>query len=515
MQDASRRSPVPGGTARLQVQDVTKTYPGVRALDAMSLRVRPGEVHALLGENGAGKSTLLKTISGVQKPDTGTVSIDGRLLTLDGPLDARRAGIAMIHQELQQVPELTVAQNMFLGRPLRRGLFTDRAQQEAKALAVLRSLDPAIRPDMPIKQLKVAQRQIVEIGRALLENARLIAMDEPTSSLTPSEFERLAEVIAELSASGVSIVYVSHKMDEVFRVCTRATVMRDGRLVGELDLADTTEAAVVNMMVGRTLATATHRSFAGAETVLNVRGLGAGTRVVDASFELRRGEVLGIAGLIGAGRTELLRLIAGADRASTGTVTLNGRQLTLRGTRSAIAAGIGLVPEERKRDGIVPQRSVVNNIALPSMRHFAPRGLIRRRELRRCATEILSGINLRPMQIDRPIRLFSGGNQQKAIIARWIAAGTQVLLFDEPTRGIDIGAKAEIYTLIERLAAEGRSVIVVSSELPEILRVADRVLVMRQGRIAAELGREELSEQAIVAHAIPQSVAAPAPTLRS
>ena len=505
MQDASSGSHGQDGTLRLHVQDVTKTYPGVRALDVMSLNVRPGEVHALLGENGAGKSTLLKTISGVQKPDAGSVSMDGRLLTLDGPLDARRAGIAMIHQELQQVPELTVAQNMFLGRPLRRGLFTDRAGQEAKAAAVLRSLDPTIRPDAPIRQLKVAQRQIVEIGRALLENARLIAMDEPTSSLTPSEFERLAEVIAELSAQGVSIVYVSHKMDEVFRVCSRATVMRDGRLVGELDLADATEASVVNMMVGRALATATHTSFATPETVLSVRGLGSGTRVVDASFDLHRGEVLGIAGLIGAGRTELLRLIAGADRATSGTVTLNDRKLTLRGTRSAIAAGIGLVPEERKRDGIVPQRSVVNNIALSSMSRFAPRGMIRRRDLRRRATEILTSINMRPMQIDRPIRLFSGGNQQKAIIARWIAADTQVLLFDEPTRGIDIGAKAEIYTLIERLVAEGRSVIVVSSELPEILRVADRVLVMRQGRIAATLGRDELSEQAIVSHAVPQS----------
>ncbi|WP_419728971.1 sugar ABC transporter ATP-binding protein [Lichenicola sp.] len=494
---------------RLQVQDVTKTFPGVRALSAMSLRVRPGEVHALLGENGAGKSTLLKTISGVQKPDSGTVSLDGRVLTLDGPLDARRAGIAMIHQELQQVPELTVAQNMFLGRPLRRGLFTDRAQQEAKAAAVLQSLDPAIRPDAPIRTLKVAQRQIVEIGRALLENAQVIAMDEPTSSLTPSEFLRLAEVIADLSASGVSIIYVSHKMDEVFRVCSRATVMRDGQLVGELDLAETTESAVVNMMVGRTLAAATHSSFATTETVLSVRNLGSGTKVLNASFDLHRGEVLGIAGLIGAGRTELLRLVAGADRSSSGTVTLNGRRLSLRSTRSVIAAGIGLVPEERKRDGIVPQRSVVNNIALSSMSRFAPRGLIRRRALRKRATEILTGINLRPMQIDRPIRLFSGGNQQKAIIARWIAADTQVLLFDEPTRGIDIGAKAEIYALIERLAAEGRSMIVVSSELPEILRVADRVLVMRQGRIAAELGREELSEQAIVAHAIPQSAADP------
>ena len=491
---------------RLEIQGVTKSFPGVKALSDMSLRVRPGEVHALLGENGAGKSTLLRTMSGVMKPDAGSLAVDGIELTLRSPLDARRAGIAMIHQELQQVPELSVAQNMFLGRALRQGgLFVDRARQEALAAEVLAPLDPTIRPDAPIRSLKVAQRQIVEIARALLENARIIAMDEPTSSLTPNEFERLAVVIRDLAARGVSVIYVSHKMDEVFKTCSRATIMRDGKLVSEVDLGATTEAAVVAMMVGRELAVAQHRSSARSETVLSVRNLTAGTRVVDASFDLCRGEVLGIAGLIGAGRTELLRLIAGADRRSAGTITVNGRALTRPGTRAAIAAGIGLVPEERKRDGIVPQRSVVNNMALPSMARFAPRGLVRRRQLRAEAARILADINLRPMQIDRPIRLFSGGNQQKGIIARWIAAGTQILLFDEPTRGIDIGAKAEIYTLIERLAAEGNSVVVVSSELPEILRLSDRVLVMRQGRIAAELGRDQLSEQAIVAHAVPQS----------
>ena len=494
---------------RLHIEHLTKAFPGVKALSDMSLRIRPGEVHALLGENGAGKSTLLRTMSGVMKPDKGTIAVDGQILSPRTPLDARRAGIAMIHQELQQVPELTVAQNMFLGRSMRRGgLFVDRAKQEAAASGALARLDPAIRPDAPIKSLKVAQRQIVEIARALLENARIIAMDEPTSSLTPSEFERLAAVIAGLASQGVSIIYVSHKMDEVFKVCSHSTIMRDGQLVGEVDLRTTTESAVVAMMVGRELAVAHHRSSARPETVLSVRNLTSGIRVVDASLDLRRGEVLGIAGLIGAGRTELLRLIAGADRPTSGSITLNGRILAKHGTRAAIAAGIGLVPEERKRDGIIPQRSVVNNMALPSMHRFAPRGWIQRRKLRSEAATILKTINLRPLQIDRPIRLFSGGNQQKGIIARWIAANTQILLFDEPTRGIDIGAKAEIYGLIESLAAQGKSVIVVSSELPEIIRLADRVLVMRQGRIAAELQRDELTEQAIVAHAVPQSALA-------
>ena len=302
-------------TLRLNIEHLTKTFPGVKALSDMSLRIRPGEVHGLLGENGAGKSTLLRTMCGVLKPNSGTIAVDGQVLTVRGPLDARRAGIAMIHQELQQVRELTVAQNMFLGRSLRRGsVFVDRAAQEKAAAQALAALDPAIRADAQIKSLKVAQRQIVEIGRALLENARIIAMDEPTSSLTPTEFERLAVVIADLAARGVSIIYVSHKMDEVFKVCSRATIMRDGQLVGEVDLKETTESAVVAMMVGRELAVAHHRSSATSETVLSVNNLTSGTKVVDASFELRRGEVLGIAGLIGAGRTELLRLIAGADR---------------------------------------------------------------------------------------------------------------------------------------------------------------------------------------------------------
>src|ERR1700761_3217939 len=272
---------------RLNIEHVTTPFSGVKALSDMSLRIRPGEIHALLGENGAGKSTLLRVMCGVLKPNSGTVALDGRTLALRGPLDARRAGIAMIHQELQQVPELTVAQNMFLGRSLKRGsIFVDRAAQEAAAAKALAPLDPSIRPDAPIRTLKVAQRQIVEIARALLENARIIAMDEPTSSLTPSEFERLAVVIASLAAKGVSIIYVSHKMDEVFKVCSRATVMRDGQLVGEVDLRETTESAVVAMMVGRELAVAQHHSSATSEVVLSLDKLTSGTKVIDATFEL-------------------------------------------------------------------------------------------------------------------------------------------------------------------------------------------------------------------------------------
>ncbi|ADV10519.1 sugar ABC transporter ATP-binding protein [Mesorhizobium sp. M7A.F.Ca.CA.001.09.2.1] len=491
---------------RLQFQGISKLFPAVRALDGVSFSVGAGEIHGLLGENGAGKSTLLRILSGVYRPTAGSVLIDGKPVTLVNPVAARAAGVAMIHQELQQVPRLSVAQNMFLGHPLTRGaIFVARREQERRAAEALAAIDPSIDPAAPLGTLKVAQRQIVEIARALLDRARIVAMDEPTSSLTPSEFERLAQVITGLARDGVAVVYVSHKLDEVFGICRRATIMRDGVVVDSVDLNDLSEKAVVAMMVGRELAQEQHNSHATNKVMLSARGLSSATKVRNVSFDLHRGEVLGIAGLVGSGRTELLRLLAGADRATAGTIAIDGKAARFFSPRDAIAAGVGLVPEERKREGIVPLRSITSNMALASMAVFAPRGLIDHARLKQVAAEKMSRVNLRPFLLDRPIRLFSGGNQQKAIIGRWLAAGTRILLFDEPTRGIDVGAKAEIYHLIEELAAEGHAVVVVSSELPEVIRLADRVLVMRDGTIAAELDRANLSEQAIAAHAIPQT----------
>ncbi|TCM53225.1 monosaccharide ABC transporter ATP-binding protein (CUT2 family) [Rhizobium sp. PP-F2F-G48] len=490
--------------ARLRFQGITKAFPGVKALSDVSFDVQPGEIHGLLGENGAGKSTLLRILSGVFKPTSGTVLVDEIPVTFKKPMDARTAGIAMIHQELQQVPHLTVAQNMFLGHSVTKagGLLVARREQERRAAEALAMLDPGIDPGAPISTLKVAQRQIVEIGRALLDKARIIAMDEPTSSLTPSEFERLAEVIARLAASGVSIVYVSHKMDEVFRICQRASIMRDGRLIDVVDLSKVSHTDVITMMVGRELMQDAHVSHATPTVKLQAKNL-TSPKIRDVSFSVRKGEVVGIAGLVGSGRTELLRLIAGVDRLSGGSLEIDGKPVTLANPRDAIAAGIGLVPEERKRDGIVPGRSVALNMALASLPAFSRSGFISKGRLKTTANDLLKRVNLRPFLLDRPIRLFSGGNQQKAIIARWLAARSEILLFDEPTRGIDVGAKSEIYHLIEALAAEGRSIVVVSSELPEVIRLSDRVLVMRDGQIAAELPREGLSESVIVAHAIP------------
>ncbi|RUT92740.1 sugar ABC transporter ATP-binding protein, partial [Mesorhizobium sp. M7A.T.Ca.US.000.02.2.1] len=379
---------------RLQFKGISKLFPAVRALHEVSLSVGAGEIHGLLGENGAGKSTLLRILSGVYRPTAGSVLIDGKPVTLANPVAARAAGVAMIHQELQQVPRLSVAQNMFLGHPLTRGgIFVASREQERRAAEALAAIDPSIDPAAPLGTLKVAQRQIVEIARALLDRARIVAMDEPTSSLTPSEFERLAQVITGLARDGVAVVYVSHKLDEVFGICRRATIMRDGIVVDSVDLKDLSEKAVVAMMVGRELAQEHHNSHATNKVMLSARGLSSATKVRNVSFDLHRGEVLGIAGLVGSGRTELLRLLAGADRATAGTIAIDGKAARFAGPRDAIAAGIGLVPEERKREGIVPLRSITSNMALASMNVFAPRGVIDHTRLKQVAVDRMSRVN--------------------------------------------------------------------------------------------------------------------------
>lgn len=493
---------------RLALIGMTKKFPGIVALDDVTFEVMDGEVHGLLGENGAGKSTLLNILSGVRPGESGRIEIDGTHTDVKVPLDAREAGIAMIHQELQLVPELTVAQNIFLGRPMKKaaGLLVDTRGQLERAKKVLHELDPDIDPAEPIKNLKVAQQQIVEIARALLEDAKIIAMDEPTSSLTPSEFERLAELIEGLSNRGVSVIYVSHKMDEVFKVCSRATILRDGKRVAVVDLKDETEDSVVAKMVGREIVGATHKSFATNDEMLSVRGLGRADAVKDINFSLHKGEVLGISGLVGAGRTELLRLIAGIDVPTSGDITVKGKVLKTGNPRTAIKMGIGLVPEERKKEGIVRSRSVASNMALPSMHQFTKLGLVNHSFLHQEAKRVTSDLQLRPPNVKQAIGTFSGGNQQKAIIARWLAASTEIFLFDEPTRGIDVGAKSEIYDLIEKLAEAGKAIIVVSSEMPEVIRLSDRVLVMREGYAAAMLEQDDICEEKLAHFAITLTV---------
>ena len=488
----------------LELRAISKSYPGVRALHEVSLRVALGEVHALLGENGAGKSTLLKILNGLVRPDRGEILVDGRTATMDGPKAARAAGLAMIHQELQLVPELDVAQNLFLGSvPRRYGMFTDRARMTEAARRVLARLGAKLDVRQPVKELSTAQRQLVEIARALLWDARIIAMDEPTSALSPQEVDALVGVIDDIARSGVAVIYVSHKLDEVFRLCRRATILRDGVLVGDFGLADLTERDLVSLMVGRELNLPPRTARAGGEPVLQGRDLVWRDRVRGVSLAVRPGEILGIAGLVGAGRTELVRLLAGLERPDGGEIRLRGRVVHFRGAAAAVRAGIGLLPEDRKREGVVPLRPVVANVSLPVLGRNQFAGLVLHERLARAVRRLTQDVQLRPPDIDRPIGLLSGGNQQKAILCRWLLAKSDILIFDEPTRGIDIGAKHEIYLLIEQLADSGRAIIVVSSELPEIIRISDRVLVMREGELTAELPHGELTEQAILRHAVP------------
>jgi len=493
---------------RLSMQGMTKIYGNVAAIEGVNFTVQGGDVHALIGENGAGKSTLLNILSGVREANAGEIQVDGNIISMKNPLAARQAGIAMIHQELQHVPELSVAQNMFLGRPLTKykGMFVNKKGQYDRARTILKQLDPSIDPDEPIKNLKVAQQQIVEIARALLDEAKIIAMDEPTSSLTPTEFDRLAELIADLKSMNVAIIYVSHKMNEIFRICDRATIMRDGRQVGVVNIKDETEESIVSKMIGRKLEKVQHQSFMSEKEVLKVEGLGRGTEVLPATFCVHAGEVLGIAGLVGSGRTELLKLVAGIDSKTCGDVYVNGQLIQNLNVSSAVKAGIGLVPEDRKKEGIIKQRSVVINMALPKMHNFTRNGFIQKGKMDDVAFQVMSDLKLRPLDIEKPIGLLSGGNQQKVIIGRWIAADTEVFLFDEPTRGIDIGAKSEIYNLIERLAKEGKAIVVVSSEMQEIMRISDRVLVMREGKIAVELKNDDITEENIAQYAINEVV---------
>ncbi len=491
------------------LRDISKGFPGVQALQNVSFSVEAGQVRALIGENGAGKSTLLKILSGIYRADSGEILIKGQPVDLRTPKSARLAGIALIHQELQQIPELDVAQNMFLGNAVTRfGVITDRSAMQQRAKELLAQLDPSIDVRAKVKTLRVAQRQIVEIAKALLGEARVIAMDEPTSSLTPVEFERLVAVIERLKASGVAIIYVSHKLDEVFRVASHATILRDGKMVADVDLATTNEDVLVSMMVGRSLDIPPHQSHIQDQIVLSVRGLSRDQEVRDVSLELRKGEVLGIAGLVGSGRTELVKLLTGVDRPTAGSIVLNGKQVTFASPREAIASGIALLPEDRKKEGIIPLRSVSVNAAMPSYRKLTNIGFIKTKQLNTQVNDLARNVNLRPHDIWRAIRLFSGGNQQKAILCRWLMAGSDILVFDEPTRGIDVGAKGEIYKLIESLAEAGRSIIVVSSELPEILRLSDNVIVMRVGAKAGQLSRNELSEESIMSLAITGKIAA-------
>ena len=488
----------------LRLDGICKRFLTVTALANVGLELRRGEVHALCGENGAGKSTLMRVMSGQMQPDEGRIVFKGEAVHFNSSRDAEAAGIAMIHQELNLVPHLSVAENIYLAREPRRGLFIDRARLHADARKCLARLGIAIAPTAIVRTLSVAQRQMVEIAKALSVDAEVLIMDEPTSSLTESETGRLFTVIAELKRAGVAIVYITHRLDEMTRIVDRVTVLRDGRHVSTDDFAATTINEIVERMVGRSLdekfppRTSTPTS----EVLLSVSGLSRHGVFSDVSFELRRGEILGFSGLMGAGRTEVARAIFGADLPHAGTVRLGDQPLRVRSPRDAIRNGIAYLSEDRKGHGLVVDMTVAQNVSLANSAAVAsPLGFIRFGQEDAVAQRYIDSLGIRTPSPRQIVRLLSGGNQQKIVVAKWLFRGPRVLFFDEPTRGIDVGAKYAIYGLLDKLAAQGIGVVLISSELPEILGMTDRVAVFHAGRISAVLDTRKTSQEEIMHHA--------------
>ncbi|SOE74553.1 ABC-type sugar transport system, ATPase component [Burkholderia sp. OK233] len=491
----------------LRFENVSKIFPGVRALSGVSFEVGSGEVHGLMGENGAGKSTLLKVLGGEYQPDSGKVVIDGKDVRFANAAASIEAGVAVIHQELQYVPELSVAENLLLGRlPASRGWFSksravELARTRLEAMGV--DLDPAT----SLRKLSIAQRQMVEICKALMRNARIIALDEPTSSLSHTETEVLFRLVRQLKHEQRALIYISHRMDEIYELCDCCTVFRDGKKVAShSDLRNLPRPTLVREMVGREISDIYHfRSRNLGEVRLSVEQLAGKPLVQPASFHVRKGEIVGFFGLVGAGRSELVHLVYGSRKKQGGGVTLDGQPLRIDGPRAAIRQGIVLCPEDRKEEGIVATASVADNINISCRRHSARVGMF----LNHKKEIAMADRFIRQLQIKTPgcrqkIRYLSGGNQQKAILARWLAEpDVRVVILDEPTRGIDIGAKHEIYNVIYQLAERGCAIVVISSELPEVLGISDRVIVMREGQIAGELPREEATEQAVLSLALP------------
>jgi L-arabinose transport system ATP-binding protein len=496
-------------SALLGFDRVSKEFPGVKALADISFSVNAGSIHALMGENGAGKSTLLKILSGAYVPTSGSLVIDGKPRVFQDTADALEAEVAVIYQELHLVPEMSVAENIFLGHLPQRGGIVDRAALTAAARKQLALVGEAIDPWTKVGRLPLAQRQMVEIAKALTRGARIIAFDEPTSSLSDREVRRLFTIIRELKARGCAVLYVSHRMEEIFQLCDRITILRDGRHVETGELASLNRDAVVHRMVGRELADIynyTPRAHAGSG--LTVEGLCGRGLTEPCSFEAKAGEIFGFFGLVGAGRSELLRLIYGAEKKTSGRVLLGGREIDIMSPRVAIESGIVLCPEDRKKEGIVPVRSVLENINLSARRRKARGGILIDESWEQTnARERSAQLRVKTPSVGQLIRNLSGGNQQKVILGRWLSEPVKVILFDEPTRGIDVGAKSEIYTIMQDLAKQGVCVIVVSSELPEVLGVSDRIAVMRQGKIAAILDRAEASETTLLKLALPLETA--------
>lgn len=486
-------------TDLIRMEGIDKRFPGVHALKSVDFDLRAGEVHALMGENGAGKSTLMKCLSGDYQPDSGRILIDGKQVTLPTPKAAQDLGIGIIHQELALMRDLTVAQNIWIGREPRLSFGRiDEARQNADAAAIFRSMNVNMDPRAPVGGLTIARQQMVEIAKALSYRSRVLIMDEPTAALNDSEIAELFGIIRKLRSEGVGVVYISHKMDEIRQISDRVTVMRDGAYVGTVEAADTPISTIIKLMVGRELSdeTASIPDLSAAETALEVKGITRGHELKDISFSLKKGEILGFAGLMGAGRTELARAIFGAEPAEQGQIFVHGRPVAIRTPSDAVRSGIGYLSEDRKLFGLALGMDVRTNIALASLPRYADQlGRIDERRIADIARDYIDKLRIRTPHDRQEVRLLSGGNQQKVVIAKWLLRDCDVLIFDEPTRGIDVGAKAEIYRLLNDLAAQGKAIIVISSELPEVLRLSHRIAVMCEGRLTGILPGGASQEQ--------------------
>ncbi len=489
----------------LDVRGLTKTFSGVKALDDVQLSVRKGEVHALMGENGAGKSTFMKCLIGLITPDSGQIILDGTELKTNSVHDILKRGISMIHQEMLLVPELTVAQNIFLGRETNGGLFgwlNDRTLTKQAGL-LLAQMGVPIRPDAKMNSLSVAERQIVEIAKAISNNAKVIIMDEPTSALADAEVAMLFRIIRELTQKHVAIIYISHKMDEVFAIANTITVLRDGNYIATKPAAELDENTLITMMVGRELGSLfPEPAGQHGREVLSVRNLGRRGTFSDINFTVHAGEILGVAGLMGAGRTEIARAIFGLDRIHAGEIFINRKKTAINSPKDAIRYGIGYVSEDRKRLGFIPDLSVKDNMTLSSLSKHAKRGLIQSRSESDTAAKMMTDLRIKASGLDQKVVYLSGGNQQKVVIGKVLLAAPSLVILDEPTRGIDVGAKAEIYKLINQLKAAGIAIIVISSELPELLGLSDRVMVLAKGKQTAMLDRSEATQEKIMRYAM-------------
>ncbi|MCI5585543.1 MAG: sugar ABC transporter ATP-binding protein [Lachnospiraceae bacterium] len=489
------------GEVILTMKGIDKSFPGVHALDHVDLEIRKGEVLALMGENGAGKSTLMKVLTGIYKKDSGTITYEGKEVEFDNPRAAQAAGVVIVHQELNMLSHLTVAQNIFIGREIMKGKIIDDAKMNEESRKLFARLNINIDPTETMGNLTVGKQQMCEIAKAISHQAKVIIFDEPSAALTEAEIEELFKIIRDLRDKGMGIVYISHRMDEIKVITDRVTVMRDGTYVGTLITKDCTKDDIINMMVGRVIyedPKTESKVAKDAPVVLKVDNLNAGKMVRNVSFELRKGEILGFSGLMGAGRTETARALFGADAKDSGDIYINGKKVEIRSPEDAVKNGIGYLSEDRKRYGIVVGKTVAENTTMASMKDFMKGIFINKKKEDEVAWEYVRSLKTKTPTVDTEVVNLSGGNQQKVVIAKWLTRNCDILIFDEPTRGIDVGAKSEIYTLMNELVAQGKSIIMISSEMTEILRMSDRIVVMCEGRKTGELDIAEATQENIM-----------------